>query len=55
MMELMNRDLMIPVILAVECSERTIDRQLIHFAVETGALLTDGMGDGIWLINDPKK
>jgi (E)-4-hydroxy-3-methylbut-2-enyl-diphosphate synthase len=35
--------------------ETTIDRQLIHFAVETGALLADGMGDGIWLINDPKK
>ena len=42
-------------ILAVECSESTIDRQLIHFAVEAGALLVDGMGDGIWLINDPKK
>jgi (E)-4-hydroxy-3-methylbut-2-enyl-diphosphate synthase len=53
--ELMNRKLEIPVILAVECSESTIDRQLIHFAVEAGALLVDGMGDGIWLINDPKK
>jgi len=55
MIELMNRNLDIPVILAVECRETTIDRQLIHFAVETGALLTDGMGDGIWLINDPEK
>jgi (E)-4-hydroxy-3-methylbut-2-enyl-diphosphate synthase len=55
MMELMNRNLEIPVILAVECTETTIDRQLIHFAVEAGALLADGMGDGIWLINDPKK
>ena len=55
MIELMNRQLEIPVILAVECSESTIDRQLIHFAVEAGALLADGMGDGIWLINDPKK
>ena len=55
MMELMNRNLEIPVILAVECRENTIDRQLIHFAVEAGALLTDGMADGIWLINDPKK
>jgi (E)-4-hydroxy-3-methylbut-2-enyl-diphosphate synthase len=54
-MELMNRNLEIPVILAVECTETSIDRQLIHFAVEAGALLTDGMGDGIWLINDPKK
>ena len=55
MMEMMNRDLDIPVILAVECQETTIDRQLIHFAVEAGALLADGMGDGIWLINDPEK
>src|SRR5664279_1335085 len=55
MMEMMNRKLEIPVILAVECTENTIDRQLIHFAVESGALLADGMGDGIWLMNDPKK
>ncbi len=55
MIELMNRNLEIPVILVVECKENTIDRQLIHFAVEAGALLTDGMADGIWLINDPKK
>jgi (E)-4-hydroxy-3-methylbut-2-enyl-diphosphate synthase len=55
MMELMNHNLDIPVILAVECKENSIDRQLIHFAVEAGALLTDGMGDGIWLINDPEK
>jgi (E)-4-hydroxy-3-methylbut-2-enyl-diphosphate synthase len=55
LMELMNRDIDIPVILAVECSETTIDRQLIHFSVEAGALLTDGMGEGIWLINDPEK
>ncbi len=53
--ELMSRKLEIPVILAIECLESTIDRQLIHFAVEAGALLVDGMGDGIWLINDPKK
>lgn len=51
--ELMNRRLGFPVILAVECMETTIDKQLIHFAVEAGALLADGMGDGIWLINDP--
>ncbi len=54
LMELMNRNLDIPVILAVECTERSTDRQLIHFAVEAGALLADGMGDGIWLMNDPK-
>jgi len=54
-MEMMNRNLRYPVILCVECSETTIDKQLIHFAVESGALLVDGMGDGLWLMNDPEK
>jgi (E)-4-hydroxy-3-methylbut-2-enyl-diphosphate synthase len=54
MMELMIRKMDIPVILAIECIEKTIDRQLIHFAVEAGALFVDGFCDGIWLINDPK-
>ena len=54
-MELMYRQLDSPVMLSIECAEPTIDRQLIHFAVETGALLVDGMGDGIWLINEPGK
>jgi (E)-4-hydroxy-3-methylbut-2-enyl-diphosphate synthase len=53
LIELMNRGLEIPVILAIECLETTVDRQLIHMAVESGALLVDGMSDGIWLINDP--
>jgi len=55
LIELMNRRLEIPVILGIECTESTIDRQLIHFAVEAGALLADGLGDGIWLTNDPEK
>jgi (E)-4-hydroxy-3-methylbut-2-enyl-diphosphate synthase len=54
-LELMNRNIRYPVILRIECAETTIDKQLIHFAVEAGALLTDGMGDGLWLINDPEK
>lgn len=54
-LELMNRHLDLPVILSVACNENTIDKQLIHFAVEAGALLTDGMGDGIWLINEAEK
>jgi (E)-4-hydroxy-3-methylbut-2-enyl-diphosphate synthase len=54
-MELENRNINLPVILAVECNEISIDRQLIHFAVEAGALLTDGMGDGLLLFNDPKR
>lgn len=44
-----------PVILAVESHHTTIDEQLIHFSVQAGALLLEGMGDGIWLMNDPSK
>ncbi len=44
-----------PVILAVESHDNTIDEQLIHFSTEAGALFLDGMGDGIWLMNDPSK
>jgi len=54
-MELMNQGIQCPVILAVESHDGTIDEQLIHFAVEAGGLFADGMGDGIWLINDPEK
>ena len=53
--ELMNQHIQCPVILAVESPEPTIDEQLIHFSTDAGALLLDGMGDGIWLMNDPKK
>ncbi|RYY47986.1 MAG: 1-hydroxy-2-methyl-2-(E)-butenyl 4-diphosphate synthase, partial [Chitinophagaceae bacterium] len=31
----------------------TVDEQLIHFSTNAGALFLDGMGDGIWLMNDP--
>ncbi len=44
-----------PVIIAVESMQQTIDAQLIAFSVTAGGLLLDGMGDGIWLINDPSK
>jgi len=43
------------VILAVESEHTFIDEQLIHFATGSGALFLDGMGDGIWLMNDPVK
>jgi (E)-4-hydroxy-3-methylbut-2-enyl-diphosphate synthase len=52
-MELMNRGIRRPVVLAVESHDSTIDEQLIHFATGAGALLLDGMGDGVWLMNDP--
>ena len=44
-----------PVILSVESNENSIDEQLIHFSTAAGALFLDGMGDGIWLMNDPAK
>jgi len=52
---LMEQQIKTPVILAVESHHSSIDEQLIHFATESGALFLDGMGDGIWLINDPSK
>ena len=55
MVELINQGINCPVILTVESRNESIDEQLIHFSIETGAMLTDGMGDGVWLINDPKK
>lgn len=44
-----------PVILAVESHHSTIDQQLIHFSIQCGSLLLEGMGDGVWLMNDPSK
>jgi (E)-4-hydroxy-3-methylbut-2-enyl-diphosphate synthase len=52
-MELMRQDIKSPLILVVESEDTSIDEQLIHFSTEAGALLLDGMGDGIWLINEP--
>lgn len=49
MMELMNRKIANPVVLIVDSAGETPDEHLIHFATETGALLLDGMGDGLCL------
>jgi (E)-4-hydroxy-3-methylbut-2-enyl-diphosphate synthase len=54
-MELLVRDIRCPLVLSVESHDSTIDEQLIHLSTETGALLLDGMGDGLWLMNDPSK
>jgi (E)-4-hydroxy-3-methylbut-2-enyl-diphosphate synthase len=51
-MELIKQGIHCPLILAVESGENSIDEQLIHFSTEAGALLLDGMGDGIWLMNE---
>jgi (E)-4-hydroxy-3-methylbut-2-enyl-diphosphate synthase len=52
---LMLQKINCPVIIAVESMQQTIDAQLIEFSATAGGLLLDGMGDGIWLINDPSK
>jgi (E)-4-hydroxy-3-methylbut-2-enyl-diphosphate synthase len=51
--DLMLRGVRNPVILCVESMHATIDEQLIHFSAEAGALLLDGMGDGLWIKNNP--
>lgn len=44
-----------PVIICVESHQETVEEQLIHFSVNAGALLLSGLGQGIWLMNDPSK
>jgi len=45
--ELENRGVKNPVILTVDSNEEDTDAHLVHYAAEAGALLLDGMGDGI--------
>ena len=52
---LMTRHIKCPVILKTESGDKTVDEQLIHFATETGGLLLDGFGDGVWLVNINKE
>lgn len=49
LMELQLRAIENPIILMCDSKGVTPDEHLIHFAIETGALLLDGMGDGISL------
>ncbi|MCA0397192.1 MAG: (E)-4-hydroxy-3-methylbut-2-enyl-diphosphate synthase [Bacteroidetes bacterium] len=48
-MALQEKSIQNPVVLITDSLWRTPDEHLIHFATETGALLLDGMGDGICL------
>lgn len=48
-MELQLRKIRNPLVLITDSNWQTPDEHLIHFATETGALLLDGMGDGICL------
>ncbi|HVE61851.1 MAG TPA: flavodoxin-dependent (E)-4-hydroxy-3-methylbut-2-enyl-diphosphate synthase, partial [Chitinophagaceae bacterium] len=46
-MELMERKIKNPVVVIIDSNWQTADEHLIHFATEAGALLLDGMGDGV--------
>ena len=48
---LKEQNIKCPIILVGENKNKTIDEQLIDFATNTGGLLLDGFGDGIWLWN----
>lgn len=47
--ELQKHNIKNPVVLITDSNGQTPDEHLIHFATETGALLLDGLGDGICL------
>jgi (E)-4-hydroxy-3-methylbut-2-enyl-diphosphate synthase len=47
--EFINIRIKNPVVLVVDSNWQTKDEHLVHFATEAGALLLDGMGDGICL------
>jgi len=47
--KLMQLDIRQPIILLTDSQWKTTDEHLIHFAIETGALLLEGIGDGICL------
>ncbi len=47
--ELMNRHINNPVVLITDSNWQTADEHLIHYSTECGALLLDGLGDGICL------
>jgi (E)-4-hydroxy-3-methylbut-2-enyl-diphosphate synthase len=52
MVTLLDRQIQQPVILKCFAEDNTADEHLIHYATETGALLLDGFGDGIWIISE---
>ncbi|MCW3462248.1 (E)-4-hydroxy-3-methylbut-2-enyl-diphosphate synthase [Chitinophaga nivalis] len=50
---LLDKNITVPVIIQSVSPQANADEHLIHHATETGALLLDGFGDGIWLVNNP--
>ena len=53
--QMMQNKMENPIVLCVESHHSSVDEQLIHFAKNSGALFLDGIGDGIWLMNEPSK
>jgi (E)-4-hydroxy-3-methylbut-2-enyl-diphosphate synthase len=49
--ELMQENIHCPIVLCGENNNKTVDEQLIDFSANTGGLMLDGFGDGIWLWN----
>ncbi len=45
--ELMNINIKNPAIIICDSSDTTSDQSLIHYSIETGGLLLDGMSDGV--------
>ena len=45
--EITARNISNPIVLIVDSNHNTADEHLIHYATEAGALLLDGMGDGV--------
>ena len=50
--ELMNRQIDLPVIIKHKYNFNTEEELQIHAAIDFGALLVDGLGDGIWIENE---
>lgn len=48
-LELNEREIKNPAIIICDSNKETMDETLIHYAIETGALLIDGFGNGICL------
>lgn len=52
LIELKQQGVQHPIVLRVNNTGLTLDEQLIDFSTNTGGLLLDGFGDGIWLWNN---
>ena len=52
--EFNEREIKNPAIIICNSEKETMDESLIHFAIETGALLIDGFGNGILLSAHPQ-